>query len=239
MTGTIAALTAQPLPTKCGGHREYTAGCPDCQTAGRTRYRTIHRAKAYGIHQPSLVCPIGAARRLQGLACEGHEASALAARMGVTCGLVMRWRAPAVGSITRRRHNDIADLAEQLAVTPGPSRLARTIAHRNGWVPVSAWDDIDDPDETPRTRDDHHQRDARPLIDRVLAGRAHIDILTTDEQARLWVRWLNTRPEGVRDVSARAFGRQFDITRYRAARIGAAAQTSTTAAAGRTNRKVA
>ncbi|MBM0235920.1 hypothetical protein JNW88_00260 [Micromonospora sp. ATA32] len=218
------------LPHSCDNHSDYTAGCTDCQAAGRVRFNTIYRAKVYGTHQPALVPATGAARRLQGLAAEGHEARHLANRLGVNCTLIVRWRTPAITEITRRRHHDIAELTERLASTPGTSRLARTIAHRNGWVPVAAWDDIDDPDEVPHLRDPRHVRDPRALVDRVLAGQASIDLLTDAELIALWRRWADDPLRTYRDGST-TFARQFDISKWRASRIAAAAHT---AAAGRT-----
>ncbi|MFG1659041.1 hypothetical protein ACGFIY_21165 [Micromonospora chersina] len=213
------------LPHSCADHRDYTAGCAGCQAAGRLRYNTIYRAKAYGLHQPALISPIGAARRLQGLAAEGHEARDLAGRLDVTCTLLIRWRNPNVTAITRRRHNDIVQLAESLAGTPGPSRLARTIAHRKGWVPVAAWDDIDDPKAKPRQRDRRHLRDPLPLVERVLAGQASIDLLTDDELVTLWQQWAADPRRHYRDGST-TFARQFDISKSRAAQIAAAAAST-------------
>jgi len=236
-----AARPARPLPSKCAAHRRYTAGCPDCQHAARIYEAARAKAAILGIHQPQLVPAIGAARRLQALAAIGHDAVRLAGPLHTTPKQVRDWRTPTCPTITRRRHNNIRDLAEHLAETRGMSRMARTVAHHNGWVPLAAWDDIDDPDALPRLRDDRHQRDGRPLIERVLAGRAHIELLTEAEQARLCLRWVEDRQrQGLRH-GPKSFGRQFDLSESRARRIIAAAQqqTPTTAADSRTNRKVA
>lgn len=230
-----------PLPrSRCDNHSTYTPGCEQCKTRNRDRQRLHRRATILGTHLPGLVPAIGAARRLQALALAGYEAVDVAARMGVHREQIRRWRNPIAPTISRRRHNDIAALARQLDGTVGPSRRARTIAHGEGWQPLAAWDDIDNPDEQPQTREPHHQRDPRPLIHRVLAGRAPIDVLTIPEQARLWRCWADQREADNLPDGPRSFGRQFNISHHRAARIIAAAQqTPTTAADSRTNRKVA
>ncbi len=240
-TSRTAAHGVQPLPRgRCDDHSVYTAGCDPCKTRSRTRQQALRKAQALRTYQPGFVPSIGSARRLQAFAFAGYEARDLAARFDVDREQIRRWRTPMAPTITRRRHNDIVNLAYQLHGTTGPSRLARTLAHNEGWQPLAAWDDIDDPDEQPQTREAHHQRDPRPLIHRVLTGAAPIDVLTLSEQARLWLRWADGRGQDGLACGPYAFGRQFDISDHRAARIIAAAQqTPTTAADGRTNRKVA
>lgn len=232
---------APPLPSTCDQHTRYTAGCPECQHHNRIRLRTEYRARAYGIHQPGLMPSIGAARRLQALACAGYEAVHIAALLGVSREQVRRWRTPLAPTISRRRHHDIAALTHQLADTPGPSRRSRTIAYRRGWAPLAAWDDIDNPDDTPSICDPNSSHDPRVLVNRVLTGRAPIDLLTEREQAALWRRWADQRRENALTAGVKSFARQFDISEHRARRIAAAAHnpTSSHAAPSRTNRKVA
>ncbi|MEV1013735.1 hypothetical protein AB0I89_23580 [Micromonospora sp. NPDC049801] len=244
LTIPISKTAAHPGPAlprgRCDNHTAYVSGCEACKTRNRVRQQMYRKASIVGTHAPGLIPAVGAARRLQALAVAGYEAVDIGTRLGVHREQIRRWRTPTAPTISRRRHNDIAALTRQLAGTVGPSRTARTVAHQKGWQPLAAWDDIDNPDEQPQVREAHHHRDPRPLIHRVLTGLAPIDVLTASEQARLWLRWAEQRELDNLPDGPRSFGRQFDISHHRAARIIAAAQqTPTTAAEGRTIRKVA
>ncbi|MFJ8687390.1 hypothetical protein [Micromonospora wenchangensis] len=96
------------------------------------------------------VLAIGAARRLQGLMYQRYRAEDLAPLLGADAVTVRRWRCCYFPSITMRRHEQIAALANRLEGTRGPSRIAHKRAVANGWVALAAWDDIDNPDEQPK-----------------------------------------------------------------------------------------
>lgn len=211
---------ATPLPRgRCASHSRYHAGCLHCQTSNRERRRAVYRAQAYGTHQPGHVPALGAARRLQALSALGYEAVHIAPLLNVHPDVVRRWRSHDRPTITRRRHNDITALADRLDGIPGPSRRARTIAHRKQWVPLAAWDDIDNPADKPHVRAPHQQTAPSTLISRVLNDDAHIDTLTAGEQASLWNAWAAQREASGLPDGPKSFGRQFDISPHRAARI--------------------
>lgn len=209
--------------------------CPVAPETNRVYRKRIREER----HHVARMSPVGASRRLQGLVANGHPIAALARELGTNERSIYRWMG-GHARIHRTRHNAIVALASALAEVPGTSRRARTIAHRHGWVPLAAWDDIDDPNETPKTRSAAHVRDGRVLIGRVLAGVASIDVLTVGEQHRLWQRWADERRHQKLPCGSTSFARHFGISEIRARRIIAAAQqTPTTAADSRTNRKVA
>lgn len=94
------------------------------------------------------VSGLGTARRIQALACIGWPQAALGPMLG---------RGPAYtnqmmhrGVLMSSTAADFARLYRELCVTPGPSEAAKRIAAARGWAPPLAWDDIDDPDETPK-----------------------------------------------------------------------------------------
>ena len=92
---------------------------------------------------------VGATRRLQALGAMGWSMMAVADETGlhfVTLACVQRGAQKRIGAQLNR---GITDVHDRLHMTPGPSVRARNDAHRNGWAPPLAWDDIDDPDETP------------------------------------------------------------------------------------------
>ncbi|MFI1194045.1 hypothetical protein ACH4T9_12420 [Micromonospora sp. NPDC020750] len=221
----------------CDEHPAYLAGCDGCKTRNRERVRQRRKAAILGTHQAGRVPSIGAARRLQGLAVQGFGAVDLTPRFDVHREQLRRWRRPLHPLILRRTHNEIAALTSQLDGTRGPSRRARSIAHREGWHPLAAWNDIDDPDDVPQVREACHRRDPRPLIQRVLTGRAGIDVLTVNEQTLLWRQWAEQREQQSFKAGPKSFGRHFDISTDRAGRIIAAARASTDPSIP--NRKVA
>lgn len=92
---------------------------------------------------------IGATRRLQALAAIGWPMTRVADETGlhfVTLACVQRGAQNRIGA---QLHRGIVAAYDRLHMTPGPSVRARNDAHRKGWAPPLAWDDIDDPNEIP------------------------------------------------------------------------------------------
>lgn len=92
---------------------------------------------------------IGIQRRVQALAVMGWRQIDLAALLNTTQSqihILSTRRATAVTSGTATR---VAELYERLCMTPGPSNQATAKALRRGWSPPLAWENIDDPTETP------------------------------------------------------------------------------------------
>ena len=94
---------------------------------------------------------IGVTRRLRALNALGYSQQDLADRLGAhyswICKLMSNGRAQVNPDTVTR----IADLYNQLSMTPGSSERARRAARIKGWAPPLAWDDdtIDDPHAQP------------------------------------------------------------------------------------------
>jgi hypothetical protein len=88
----------------------------------------------------------GTHRRIQALAVAGHSLGFIGKELGIT--------QQAVSSLLRKQvvwadsAVKVADLFDRLLVV-GPSSRARSCALRRGWAPAFAFDNIDDPNETP------------------------------------------------------------------------------------------
>lgn len=93
----------------------------------------------------------GAARRLQSLALGFYSSEEVAPMLGTIPEVVRRWRIRKTPMITVEWHDAIADLTRTLDGARGDNRRAHNYAVRQGWVPLAAWDDIDDPEATPFT----------------------------------------------------------------------------------------
>jgi len=98
---------------------------------------------------PGLVCAAGTMRRLQALAAIGWPVT----RTARDAGVAEAWARGIAGGQHQRINRNVADAIAAVyrarCMQPGPSRLARSVAARNGWVTGLAWDDIDNPDEQP------------------------------------------------------------------------------------------
>jgi len=130
--------------------------CPACRRRVAALKNRRTRLRAYGQWEP-YVDAAGTRRRLQGLMYIGVPLAYLAGRLGMSAeGLrpkITRYRkvtpatAAKVAALSRELH--CRPLPEE---TPQERRLAdrtRRHARRMGWVPVVAWDEIDDPDAVP------------------------------------------------------------------------------------------
>ena len=93
----------------------------------------------------------GTIRRLRALVAIGHTQTALCSRLGVTPGNGCQLFRGERTWVTAATATKVADLYNQLAMTPGPSGRARRHAHTRGWAPPLAWDDdlIDNPNAQP------------------------------------------------------------------------------------------
>lgn len=91
-----------------------------------------------------------ARRRLQALACHGFDTSRLQAVCGISFVTLAAIRRGATTNITAARHHQIRALYEQLSGQFGTSKETKRRATLAGWAPPLAWDNIDDPTETPK-----------------------------------------------------------------------------------------
>jgi len=96
----------------------------------------------------------GTRRRLQGLTWQGWPISELSRRSGVDDSALSKLRSGVSVNAEAQTALAIKALADELEyVSPPPSvhsrsvTRAKNLARRNGWPPLAAWDNIDDPDE--------------------------------------------------------------------------------------------
>lgn len=102
---------------------------------------------------------VGTRRRLQSLALAGWPTTHIAARAGMNPDYLGRVMRDKVGlTVTVETRQKIAEVfrqlrnADPLAAGVNPLRVAqvRRAAIRRGYAPWAAWDDIDNPDDSPR-----------------------------------------------------------------------------------------
>ncbi|SDD60675.1 hypothetical protein SAMN04488581_2650 [Mycolicibacterium neoaurum] len=94
-----------------------------------------------------LVPAIGLRRRIEALAVNGWSQAECARRIGVKRWLLWQW---ANGERVQLRNARLVyKLFDDLCMKQGPSQRTRRLAIEAGWLPPLAWDDIDDPNETP------------------------------------------------------------------------------------------
>lgn len=135
-------------------------------TAGvdrRTVYNILHAYVAQ-VHQrtaaailalrpddvPNRVPSLGTRRRMEALAVMGWPLAHIGREAGIHGTQVAELMAGRRKRIPRAQAEAVARIFRRRWMKPGPSQAARTIAARNGWVSALAWNDIDDPEETPK-----------------------------------------------------------------------------------------
>ncbi len=114
----------------------------------------------------------GTHRRIQALMAIGYPFVDLAERLGVHHDRIRQYLIQeAVYTRTAAR---VARLYDELSMTPGPSRRARNIAARRGYLPPLAWDDdtIDDPAAWASPGEDTDDLPDDVAVERLLHGLA-------------------------------------------------------------------
>ena len=186
------------------GHSVHTRnGVPTCAPC-REAHRKMNILRKLYPDKYSRVPTTGARRRLQALQALGHGRDVLAIALGYTqAGGIAYILSAESKTVTQATHRRIADLYDRLSMTvpqgAGPSR-ARTWAKRHGFAPPLAWDNIDDPDETPARDERELQREA-PLDDVAIERRLNGDKtvhLTKNERIEALRRWLNQDRSSIR-----------------------------------------
>lgn len=123
----------------------------DLLAAGWTRQQIAARILAlHPRDTPGLVCATGTTRRLQALAAAGWPVTWTARRIGVPGPTLRELANGGHARVNPTVANAVAEVFRTHAMRPGPSAYTRTVAARNQWVTALAWDDIDNPHETPQ-----------------------------------------------------------------------------------------
>lgn len=168
--------------------------CPDAREAERVG----NKRRREGRVPRTLVPSIGTARRLQSLVASGFRKVYLGHRLGISDQrlhqLIQPWRP----YVTRATEARVKALFGELDGTDGGSKYARTVARRNGWVDLSAWDDVNDPSEQPKLGGP-----AVAVVDEVKVQRAAggVQQTLTAVERRLAVDLLTGRGKSQREIA--------------------------------------
>ena len=190
-----ATLTTSEIEARVGVNR---AGLYRIRDGRVVRIRTETAAKIAAATLGPAPTPVGASRRIQGLACLGWSAAAIAREADLDQDSVLRLRRGDHRRTERRTLAAIAAACEQLWQRTPDSRgssaaNARNVAAREGWAPLLAWDDdgphgIDNPAATPyrcartdtrphgATRENVAELSAQGLTDEGIAHRLGITV---------------------------------------------------------------
>ena len=93
--------------------------------------------------------PIGTQRRLQGLYAMGHGSTAISAISSIAPATIQNILYSRYDVVTAATYKAIRAAARELARHPGTSFRAKRSAAAGRWVPLAAWDNIDDPEAVP------------------------------------------------------------------------------------------
>lgn len=165
---------------------------------------TVHRATAehianipLSVNVPDtvdasrLVPALGAHRRITGLFALGWRHTDLKAR-GVSAHNTIAGRYLQTQA-TKWRAIDV--LFRELSMTLGPSATTRARAATLGFLPPLAWDDLDDPAETPKGRPSRNHTDPDSVddtvVERILGGEWRLSCTRAEKEAvtAQWIDW--------------------------------------------------
>lgn len=180
----IQALLSQGM--SCGSIAAAAGLGPTCVyqlRAGQPTVRRTTAARLLAVTGPQSVSVIAddsgvfvprflVDRRIQALLALGWRHADMQARSGVQTACVMnqagRW-------VTVRTFTRVAVMYEDLWDKPGPSARTRNRAARRGYAPPLAWDDIDDPNQTPDLGERPRPNQVVHLEDVEWVARTHTD----------------------------------------------------------------
>lgn len=133
-----------------------------------------------------LVPSLGSARRIRALMALGWRHEDISPMLGGRSSThLSAWRHKTINAHDWRLVDAVYDA---LSGTTGPSGRSRKRATDQGYIPPLAWDDIDDPDETPKGLRMDTKADIDPVVvDRILAGR--VVPATRAEREEVVRRW--------------------------------------------------
>jgi hypothetical protein len=154
--------------------------CPECREAHRLYRKRLRENR----QPPGIVPAVGTVRRIRALVAAGYPQKDLAARMNISPQRVRQLNIDLGGMVHRVTAEKVRCLFAELAAVPGPSKYARTVAEKYGWMPPHAWDEIDDPAAEPDlgAADDGWVDEV--AVERVLAGE-HIELTDSELIAAL------------------------------------------------------
>lgn len=169
-------------------YQKHHCRCTNALAAWR-RYRKHREA---GIQPLGMVDATGTHRRIQAMQLMGHSQAVIAFRAGLGTK-------DAVAKILARRRvyprtaRAIEAVCSELGLCTGTSANTVTLARRKGWVSLLAWNDIDDPRDTPHTGGNQASGDGEvdfAAVDQALHGQlAYGDLRTPDRLEAVAVLW--------------------------------------------------
>lgn len=145
--------------TNAGWHAHHKDGEPACQPCRNAMGRLRKRNRFLEVTgQPQTVPKLGIVRRIRALQALGWTLNQIADAAGIPARTV---KDPLYrGEVCYRTTAEAIDRAYRMLSMKLPREVttqekrdasySRGIAKRRGWPPPLAWDDIDDPDETPQ-----------------------------------------------------------------------------------------
>jgi len=137
-----------------GSHDTYSAHRYGCRSGkAREGHRLYKKRLREGRNQPRLVDSTGIARRIEACHLMGWSGVQIGQQLGVTGWAINRLRRRIRPKVTTSGHARMAPVLERLALSNPPvssqSTRIRNWARREKFVPLLAWDDIDDPHAHP------------------------------------------------------------------------------------------
>jgi len=162
----------------------------------------------------NMVPPTATVRMIRALVADGHSLSSLAARLDRTVHRAWMLANERMTAVTVETERAVADLYDDLALTPGTGTRARNMARTKGWHPREAWTDdtIGDPTAKPFSAAGPEDVD-RVLVERVAEGRRPFADLNDAEQVELWRVWERHRKQRMESPGLKEFQLAHGLTK--------------------------
>lgn len=177
------------------GHQAHrAAGEPACSScvAAKTRYEKVR-----DIYGDRMVPAIGTRRRIQALKALGHSGADIAERLGVTYQAVHKLEHGTADKVFAATAEKVRTAFAEMCMTL-PTGYHRTRIRNQslaaGYAPPLAWDNIDDPSESPSGSLCDEGGVDPVAVDRLLSGEWHFP-LTRDERFVVLERWAGSDNE--------------------------------------------
>lgn len=134
-----------------GYQRHRRAGTEPCDACRKASSRD-HNVRMLLTMQgtPPTVPALGTQRRIRALMRLGWTSADIAPRMGSSPEYVQYLARDGRSRVWRKTAEQVDAAFRSMCMTPGPSTITTKRAEKKGWAPPLAWDDIDDPNETPQ-----------------------------------------------------------------------------------------
>lgn len=172
--------------------RDGEEACESCKRAAAAAEARYAYERMHGLGRR--VSPLATKRRLRALFALGWTWGQIAERVGTSRGAVEKWANEPRRFFYAGTAHRVAEVYDRMSAEVPEGWVAtrtRNQARRRGYAPPLAWDDIEDPTDTPHgmVPDADDDTEDEVLVERILAGERRLRA-TPRQRQQVIDRWL-------------------------------------------------